>query len=363
MTSAVILWWVLSGLSVIFVLADWHHAPIDLTMHVGFVLIVAFMGPLGALMYVLTVREPLPGTHEAYVAPRWKQVVGSTFHCVSGDSVGIVGIAVLTPWVLSHVDPILEIVLEYMAGFLVGWLIFQALFMKDMAGGSYLKAVRSMFMPEWISMNGVMTGMALVMVFWLRADAQAADPLRGEFWLMMSASLVAGLHAVSWRSSALARQSEAQVVPRWKIDPTLSTDTVALTPEQPAVHQVVTHAGHPMGQVLRWSQNGWTIMAAYQSTLTGQAMTLAAEIARSVADHPWTPTAGTHPQIVVSMLGGQAYRASMPRTRAIQLSAMFYCTWIDGGQSVRIGAAGSQLPWADLWALTRSIILYTPTPK
>lgn len=187
-----ILWWILSGLSVIFVVADWHQAPIDLTMHVGFVLIVAFMGPLGALMYVLTVREPLPGTHEAYIAPRWKQVVGSTFHCVSGDSVGIVGIAVITPWLLSRVDPTLEIVLEYAAGFLVGWLIFQALFMKDMAGGSYLKAVRSMFMPEWISMNGVMTGMALVMVFWMRMDARAADPAHGDFWLMMSASLVAG---------------------------------------------------------------------------------------------------------------------------------------------------------------------------
>ena len=146
-TSAVILWWILSGLSVIFVVADWHHAPIDLTMHVGFVLIVAFMGPLGALMYVLTVREPLPGTHQAYIAPRWKQVVGSTVHCVSGDSVGIVGIAALTPWVLSSVDPTLEIVLEYVAGFLVGWLIFQALFMKEMAGGSYREAARSMFMP------------------------------------------------------------------------------------------------------------------------------------------------------------------------------------------------------------------------
>lgn len=40
-------------------------------------------------------------------------------------------------------------------------------------------------------MNGVMTGMALVMVFWMRVDARAADPLHGDFWLMMSASLIA----------------------------------------------------------------------------------------------------------------------------------------------------------------------------
>ena len=88
------LWWILSAVSVAFLLLDWPHAPIETTMHVGFLLIAAAMGPVGAVTYVLTVREPLPGTHAKYIALQWKQVVGSTFHCVAGDSVGIVGAAV-----------------------------------------------------------------------------------------------------------------------------------------------------------------------------------------------------------------------------------------------------------------------------
>ncbi len=187
------LWWILSAMSVIFLIADWHQAPIDTTMHVGFLLIAAAMGPLGAIIYVLTVREPLPHTHAEYIAPLWKQVVGSTFHCVAGDSIGIVGAASFVGFIpLIGTSMILNLTVEYLAGFLVGWLIFQALFMKDMVGGSYLKAVRSMFVPEWLSMNGVMAGMIAVMVPWIRIDPAASYPSRPIFWFMMSMALIAG---------------------------------------------------------------------------------------------------------------------------------------------------------------------------
>lgn len=190
MTDIAIFWWVLSALSVLFVLVDWAHAPIDTTMHLGFVLIAAFMGPLGAILYVLTVREPLPGTHAAYIAPTWKQVVGSTFHCVAGDSVGIVGAAIITSAI--RMSMLAGLLTEYAAGFLVGWLVFQSLFMKDMVGGSYRKAIRSMFMPEWLSMNGVMAGMAVVMVLWMKRQPLAGMPGHALFWFMMSMALIAG---------------------------------------------------------------------------------------------------------------------------------------------------------------------------
>lgn len=93
------------------------------------------------------------------------------------------------------------LLVEYASGFLVGWLVFQALFMKDMAGGSYGRAVRSMFMPEWLSMNGVMTGMAVVMVVWMKVRSAADTPGHGEFWLMMSAALIAGAivaYPINW---------------------------------------------------------------------------------------------------------------------------------------------------------------------
>ncbi len=199
MNDAVLLWWILSFLAVLFMLLDWHHAPIDITMHIGFLLIAAFMGPLGALLYVLTAREPIPGTHAKYIAPLWKQVVGSTFHCVAGDSVGIVGAAVITS--VIHVSTVVGLLIEYAAGFLVGWLVFQSLFMKDMVGGSYTKALRTMFMPEWLSMNGVMAGMAVVMVLWMRAVPRSAMPSHSLFWLVMSMALVAGAlvaYPINW---------------------------------------------------------------------------------------------------------------------------------------------------------------------
>jgi hypothetical protein len=52
-----------------------------------------------------------------------------------------------------------EVALEYILGFAFGWTIFQALFMRDMAGGSYLRALTSTFMSELLSMNLLMAGM------------------------------------------------------------------------------------------------------------------------------------------------------------------------------------------------------------
>ncbi len=190
MTGAAALWWGVSFVSVVVLLVDWPHAPIDVTMHVGFLLITLFMGPVGVVLYLLTACEPLPGMHRAYIAARWKQVVGSTFHCVAGDSVGIVGAAVMASVV--RVTMVWGILIEYAAGFLVGWLIFQSLFMKDMVGGAYGKAVRAMFFPEWLSMNGVMTGMAVVMVVWMHVHPSAGVPARPEFWFMMAMALIAG---------------------------------------------------------------------------------------------------------------------------------------------------------------------------
>lgn len=41
-----------------------------------------------------------------------------------------------------------EVILEYVLGFAFGWTIFQALFMRDMAGGSYKRALKDTFVPD-----------------------------------------------------------------------------------------------------------------------------------------------------------------------------------------------------------------------
>ena len=46
-----------------------------------------------------------------------------------------------------------EVELEYILGFAFGWTIFQALFMRDLAGGSYRRALAGTFVSELLSMN------------------------------------------------------------------------------------------------------------------------------------------------------------------------------------------------------------------
>lgn len=84
-----LLWFSLTALAVLFVAIDIQRTPESPVLKWGFVLLTAYTGPIGAFLYVLGCREPLPGLHERYVATRWRQVLGSTMHCVAGDGVGI----------------------------------------------------------------------------------------------------------------------------------------------------------------------------------------------------------------------------------------------------------------------------------
>ena len=59
---------------------------------------------------------------------RWRQVLGSTMHCVAGDGIGILAGAAIAS-VLNLSRPV-DIALEYGLGFGFGWTIFQSLFMR-----------------------------------------------------------------------------------------------------------------------------------------------------------------------------------------------------------------------------------------
>jgi uncharacterized protein DUF4396 len=139
---------------------------------------------------VLGCREPLPGTHEQYTAAQWRQTLGSTMHCVAGDGVGILAGAVLSS-VLAITGPA-EMILEYVLGFAFGWTIFQALFMRDMAGGSYLGALKSTFLSELLSMNLLMAGMMPTVMILRRHLPGADSPTTPTFWFVMSMGLLVG---------------------------------------------------------------------------------------------------------------------------------------------------------------------------
>ncbi len=185
-----LLWFVLAALSLVFVAVDIRSTPESTVMKWGFVLLTAYTGPIGAFLYVLGCREPLPGLHEQYVAVRWRQVLGSTMHCVAGDGVGILVGAVLARH--YQIEGFGEIALEYTLGFLFGWTVFQALFMRDMAGGSYARSLRMTFLPEFLSMNVLMAGMVPLAALFAHYFDDSRDPLHPEFWFRMSMALLAG---------------------------------------------------------------------------------------------------------------------------------------------------------------------------
>jgi manganese oxidase len=187
-----IVWFILAGLSSIYVAVDqFRNNPEPSVMRWGFVLITLYMGPFGLLLYVLADKEPRPGTHETFISPLWKQGVGSTIHCVAGDATGIILAAVITA---SLGLPMwLDLIVEYLAGFSFGLFIFQSLFMKEMMGGSYWANVRKSFVPEFISMNFMMAGMAPVMSFLMMGrDMRAMEPTELLFWGVMSLGVMAG---------------------------------------------------------------------------------------------------------------------------------------------------------------------------
>ncbi|MCG7430825.1 MULTISPECIES: DUF4396 domain-containing protein [Dermacoccus] len=187
--GVMLLWFIQVAIAVAFVAVDIHTTPEATVMKWGFVIITAFSGLFGALLYVLSCREPLPGTHELYVAAKWRQVVGSTMHCVAGDGIGILAAAVITSRL--GLPMWADVLCEYALGFIFGWTVFQALFMKSMFS-SYRRSLTGTFMSELLSMNTVMGGMTAVMVPWMTHNMDAMSPTGPTFWFVMSISLCAG---------------------------------------------------------------------------------------------------------------------------------------------------------------------------
>ena len=87
----------------------------------------------------------------------------------------------------------LDLIIEYSPASRFGLFIFQSLFMKTMMGGTYWENVRKTFMPEFISMNFMMAGMAPVMSFLMMGrDMRAMEPTELLFWGVMSLGVIVG---------------------------------------------------------------------------------------------------------------------------------------------------------------------------
>jgi hypothetical protein len=244
LNGVMLLWFLLTAMAVLFVAIDTRSTPESPVLKWGFVLLTAYTGPFGAFLYVLGCREPLPGLHERYIAVRWRQVLGSTMHCVAGDGVGILAGAVAASFLtLSHPA---EIALEYALGFGFGWTIFQALFMRDMAGGSYRKSLTSTFLPELLSMNFLMAGMLPIASLGRIAVGGRLEPLMPQFWFVMSMALLAGFivaYPMNWWLVARGLKHGMLTVRRSESAPVAGMPSHA-THRQAPTSANIEHAGH-----------------------------------------------------------------------------------------------------------------------
>jgi hypothetical protein len=187
-----LLWFILTAGSLIFVVWDLlYRIPTMWVMKLAWILIILYTGPIGLFLYLLACREPIPGTHDQFISLHWKQAVGSMMHCVAGDATGII----LAAAVVYHfgLPNGIDIIVEYCSAFVLGLLIFQALFMKSMLGGNYFLAVRKTFFAETVSMNMVMVGMIPVMVILMSRLPGSDDPAQPTFWGVMSLATMVGM--------------------------------------------------------------------------------------------------------------------------------------------------------------------------
>jgi hypothetical protein len=223
-----LVWFALALASTAYVAWDQYaNNPEPVVMKWGFILVTLYLGVFGLLIYVLTDKEPRPGTHEEFIKPLWKQGVGSTIHCVAGDATGIIIAAVIVA--LLGLPMWLDLIIEYVAGFAVGLFIFQSLFMKNMMGGTYWENVRKSFLPEFVSMNFMMAGMAPVMSFLMMGrDMRAMEPTELLFWGVMSLGVMAGF--------ALAFPANVWMVAR-RLKHGLMTDRSALPQTKQTAHK------------------------------------------------------------------------------------------------------------------------------
>lgn len=187
--SIMMLWFVLAAMSALFVAIDIRHTPEHPVLKWAFVLLTLYAGPIGLALYAFGCRRRTPEDHARFVSSRWRQVLGSTMHCVAGDGIGILVGAVIAALISLPLQG--EVLLEYILGFAFGWTIFQALFMRDKAG-TYARSLESTFIPELLSMNCLMGGMIPVMALAWRSAPEAHDPSHGLFWFRMSIALMVG---------------------------------------------------------------------------------------------------------------------------------------------------------------------------
>ena len=254
--GAMLVWFVLTGVSLILLLIDLLiNSPVSWVQKLAWFLVVCYTGPVGLIAYLYACRRPFKGGHDAATKAWWKQGINSEVHCLAGDATGIIIAASIVPaFALANGW---DIVIEYAAGFICGLFIFQALMMIGMFNGNYFMAVRKTFFSEAVSMNFVMTGMIPTMVLLAAVWPDSMEPTAWDFWFRMSmASIVGGIFAFPINAWLVAKKLKhgCMTLPGADGAPAPKMGHAATEPAMDMAHaghdmSKMEHAGHDMSKM------------------------------------------------------------------------------------------------------------------
>ncbi|MCH2136082.1 MAG: DUF4396 domain-containing protein [Phycisphaerales bacterium] len=190
LSGALLVWFILTAMSLI--LAGWdlaRNTPVSWVQKLAWLLVIAYTGPVGLVVFLLSCRSPGEDMHDAFTKPTWKQAVNSEMHCLAGDATGIVvAAAVLSAFTIEWWW---EVTIEYVAAWITGLFLFQALMMRSMFS-SYGQALKRTVFVETVSMNMVMVGMIPTMILLAALWPQSTSPWHISFWFRMGLACIAG---------------------------------------------------------------------------------------------------------------------------------------------------------------------------
>lgn len=205
MTTFLIIWFVSAFLAALWATYDLitNQPMIMPVIKIAWVLIILYLGVIGLALYIFSCRSNQSQVHDEYVAPMWKRALGSTIHCVSGDALGIVIVAVIVS--NTRLPMAVEFGIEYVFAFLFGWLLFQVTPIMVFMGKSLREALFAGARAEFVSLTAMVMGMFPTMYVLMKAVSGSSghmpSPLNLEFWGIMTASIAVGFvvsYPASW---------------------------------------------------------------------------------------------------------------------------------------------------------------------
>lgn len=196
MLTFLIIWFVSAFLAALWVAYDMigNQPKIMPVIKIAWVLIVLYLGVIGLALYIFSCRVRPDQDHNEFVVPMWKRALGSTIHCVSGDALGILIVAIIVS--NTNLPMAVEFTIEYVFAFLFGWLLFQVTPIMVLMDKTFREALFSGARAEFISLTVMVMGMFPTMYALMKtvggSSGHMPSPRGLEFWGVMAASIAVG---------------------------------------------------------------------------------------------------------------------------------------------------------------------------